>query len=186
MATISSNRDPVSLAFALARQYNELHDLVSSGTYTHRDQSGVAQNAGFEFPSSSILASTAPAAVDLPTTIALVNDLRGVTMVHFADKHAHLVSDTFSLNGVSFLNDSTFVTASTDLNSAIGTLTFMSTSYKNHFSSSLHHLRADTRPLTGSLNNLDISSAKFMANQMKSVFNSHVADGPTVGRIKLV
>ena len=146
MSTIYTRKEQDCINFAVAQQLNALHDaLAALGTLTdgyathnfHRDVSGVPGGT-YEFPTSTTLAVSAATAVDLPTVIALANNIRGVLLAHLSDDSAHQIRDTVNYN----LLLATVVAS--DLTSVETLLNSMVTIYTAHRTQSGVHMNNDT------------------------------------------
>ena len=162
MATVLRNIHP--LAPVMATAINSLKAQIGAGANFHLD-------AGEEAISS-------PTATDLPTSLALVNNLIGVMTFHFADLLAHKAADATSLPAVG---------AAVDLASAQTAINLCRTSWGTHIASTAKHYNADaTNTIVGTPAATDLPSLQTLANAFATVFAAHIASAPAGKSIRLV
>lgn len=184
MSTIFSTKDVDSLARALVLQYNALHDATVSASTDgyHRDISGVAGGT-YEYPTSTPLQVTAATASSLSTTITLALNLKGVLSMHWLDDSAHLIADTVS-DLTEFVIDNT--SAGTQLSSVIEMLNAEKLYHNSHLEAVGVHLKDDVHNACSTTDASNLATAQTLANDMKALVNSHILNGPSCGRIKLL
>lgn len=161
MATRVTNFDP--LCSVLCTAYNALKSQIGAGSSFHLDASEVTV--------------TAADATDLPTSLALCNNLIGVLTFHFADLLAIKVVDATSLPALG---------AGVDLTSAVTAANLMKASYNTHRASTAKHYNADATNVVTSADATDQASLNTLLTEMKGDVNAHLASAPAAASLRLL
>lgn len=135
---------------------------VETPTY-HADQTPASTAIG---GTTTQLSVTAAAATDLPTSIALANNMRQVLNLMIADGVAHLVVDATNVVSAALATDLT--TAQTLLNAE-------KTAFNAHLTQAGVHFINDTVNTVATANATDQSSANALAIALKAAINLHIA-----------
>ena len=130
----------------------------------------VAQSISFdkEPPIVAALQVTAANATDLPTSLALGNQIIGFYIQHFADDVMHKVTDATSLPAQG---------ACVDLATAIAAMTLVKATHATHIASTAKHYTADATNTLLTATPTDQTSLNTFVNAAKTAINAHTAAG---------
>jgi hypothetical protein len=134
----------------------------------------VGSNFHYDASETTVTAATAS---DLPTSLALVNNLIGVARFHVADTVAHKAADATSLPAIG---------AAVDLASAITAANAIKAWYNTHRASTTYHATADATNATTSADATDQTSLNTLANELKTDMNAHMASAIAVASFRVV
>lgn len=187
MATIFSDKDANSLAYALVSAFNTLHDgYAASVVQFHRDLTSTYTGSDYTNPTSTVLTVTAASATNLATSITLVNNILGVFHSHCKDDSSHLIKDTVNdpqLDGYSLVV-TTGVTM-TDTAAVVVNVNALKILFNAHLTQAGVHVNNDGTNTVSTAAATDLASAETLLNAMKTAVNAHMASGPSFGRIRL-
>lgn len=161
MATVVRNTSPEIPIFVTA--FNALKAQIGAGANFHLDKSEVTV--------------TAANATDLPTSLALCNNIIGVYTFHFADTLAHKTADATSLPAIG---------AAVDLASAQTAANAIKTAVGTHIGSSTVNYNADATNTISSANASDQTTLNTLLNELKTDINAHMASGPAAASLRQV
>lgn len=118
-------------------------------------------------------------ATDLPTSLALVNELAQVYTNHIKDTLSHVIADTNTL---------ITTVAPVDLATAITMANDIKAKYNLHraVSTTVHPGGADSTNTIATANATDLTTLMALLNASKTALNAHIASGPTVKSMRLV
>lgn len=159
MATVLRNTEP--MASFIASAHNDLKAQIGAGSHFHLDQSEQTV--------------TAANATDLPTALALCNQILGVYKFHMADTLAHKVA------GVALAS----YAPATDLTSLETRLNDIKAKFNTHIASTTYHYNADATNTIATADASDLATSEALANAIKSALNAHMGDGPTAKSLRL-
>lgn len=161
MATVVRNTSPEIPIFTAG--FNALKAQIGAGAFFHLDKSEVIV--------------TAANATDLPTSLALCNNIIGVYTFHFADTLPHKIADVTALPAIGAAVDLTSAqTAANAIKVAVGT----------HIASTTVNYAADATNTIASANATDQSSLNTLLNELKTDINAHMASAPAAPSYRLV
>lgn len=136
----------------------------------HADQTTLTQPVDPWFPTATNLSITATNAVDLPTSIALANQMRFAYIAHIADAVAHVAADTTN----------TLSTAvAVDLASTITLLNAIKAAFNLHIAVAASHVFADNLNNVATANASDLPTSQTLANALKTALNAHLGSAAT-------
>lgn len=161
MATVIRNTDP-SVAFVVAA-HNDLKAQIGAAAFFHLDKSEQT--------------ITAANATDLPTSLALCNNIIGVYRFHFADTLAHKLADATSLPALG---------AAIDLTSAQTAANLIKASLATHIASTTVNYAADATNTISSADATNQGTLNTLLNELKTDINAHMASGPAAASLRLV
>lgn len=180
---ISVRKDPDEVLKAIVFAHNAMQSQVVTDGY-HRDLSQVTTGDVFQgTPTLTTLQVSLSNAVDLPSVVALANQLLAVCHMHMSDGEAHLLADR--------TNDPVvdgYVPA-VDLTSVEALLNAIKALYNAHLTASGVHPHNDTANSVSAANATDLSSSETLANAIKTAINAHISNAGTnfnCPRIKLL
>jgi IS5 family transposase len=159
MAYVLRNTDPN--AVVIRDLVNGLKAQIGPGALFHLDK--------IELTIASANAS------DLPTSIALVNELMGWYLFHLADTLAHKVAGT----------PPAMVKAS-DLATAITLANAIKADYGTHIASTTVNYAADATNTIAAANASDQGTLNTLLNELKTDMQAHAASGPSGKSVRLV
>lgn len=136
----------------------------------HGDQTSAVATADPFNPSATTTTVTAATAVDLPTSIALANQIKHAFNMHLADAVSHLAADT--TNPVATAD-------AVDLPSVEALLNACKTAFNAHIALASCHVFTDTINTVGTANAVDQTTSNALANALKAALNAHMASAPT-------
>lgn len=160
MATVVRNTEP--MASVVCAALNDLKAQVGAGAHFHMDASEVTV--------------TAADAVDLGTSLTLVNQLLDVYQFHMADLLAHKVA------GVALAS---YVHA-TDLTSAKARANDIQAKYNTHIASTTYHYNADGTNASAAAAATTQGTLNTLLNELKACLNAHMANAPAAKSLRLV
>lgn len=185
-------RESDVLIGALIAQVTALQSLVTSSSGFsldgyHKSQTQIVDSVTDPFaPVFTTVSVTAAAATDLPTTVTLANQLRGVLKMHLTDTSAHLKSDSVNdgyvdgyshfMDGYSALQPAAFGVAQLVLASNI--LNVVKIAFNAHRTQSGVHVSNDNGNVVSTANATDLASAEALAIALKAALNLHMGSGP--------
>ena len=143
----------------------------------HGDKTASAEVGDFAVPTEVLLTVSATNAVDLPTSIALANQIETVCNLHFADSVAHSAADT--VNTVS-------TAAAVDLPTTEALLNACKTSFNAHLTQSGCHVTNDATNAVAAANATDLPSSEALAIALKTAINAHMSSAPVGESIRII
>lgn len=143
----------------------------------HADQTSSTNSPDPVNPSATFLTVTASNAADLPTSIALANNIRQVLNQMMADSTSHLVADT--------TNPVTTAIA-VDLTTTEALLNACKTAFNAHLTQSGVHVFNDDLNNVSTTNATDLPSSETLANALKTAINAHLASAPVGESVTMV
>jgi len=181
MATIKVQNTDSAIVRGLIKALNAIHNDLISEPYDgyHRSLTSDGDIGFWTDPDATVLTVSAPDATNAATLYTLVNQIYGVMKLHFEDDAAHLVADTMNVDFVTTPFASTTATAVALVNQLV-------TDFTNHLNEASVHRKDDDGNAVTAVTATDESTAIDRANDLKDQLNSHMADGPSVGRIRTI
>lgn len=168
---ISSRKNSEELIEALVYAVNKLQANVTTPGF-HRDLTQITSSPLFN--QSGIVVTnvtvSAAAATDLPTTVALANNVLGVLNTHMLDDQAHLIKDTVncpSLDGYTF---------AVDLPTVEVLLNAVKALFNAHLTQTGVHVTNDTTNAVVAANATNLGTAETLANALKTSVNAHIGN----------
>lgn len=165
MATVLRKTDP--MAQHLADAVNSLKAQIGAGSDFHLD---AYENT-----------VTTANATDLPTSVALVNQMRAIWNGHVVDTLAHKAADSTDETAVAAANPNA---GDGGLAGAIALANDLETKLNLHVVSTTYHYAADTVIATAAAT--DLASLETLANALKTKFGTHLASAPSGHSIRVV
>lgn len=159
----------ISLAGANVTTDTSTLTYVAETPVFHADQSPLGAAADAKQPSATFLTVSAANATDLPTSIALANNIRQVLNQHMADSVSHVVIDA--------TNPVTTAVAS-DLATTEALLNASKTAFNAHIALAAAHVFVDAINTVATANATDLASSETLANAMKAAINLHLGSAP--------
>lgn len=175
---ISIRKGSGSVARALVAAYNALRgQIATTATKFHADITASGTSGAWEDLSQTNYTVTAADASDLVTSITLVNSLKLIFNVHFADAVAHKAAD-----------DTNKITSAdaTDLASVETLVNDVKAKYNAHLSQAGVHYNNDGTNSVATVNATDQATANALANALKAAFNLHLVSAPSGASLSLV
>jgi hypothetical protein len=152
--------------------------IASVASFFHADLSQRTLGSGIV-----TLAVTAANGSDLPTSLTLVNELKGIYNRHVAD--GIVVGNGGA--GAHKLPDTAVSTATaTDLATAITLANAIKASYNTHRASTTYHYTADATNAVAAADASDQGTLQTLINEIKTDLNAHILSAPTGYGVKLV
>lgn len=164
MATVIRITDPNVVAFAAG--INALKAQVGAGSHFHLD--------------ACERTIQSPASTDLPTLLALVNEITGVLDFHFVDTLSHKVADTTDAGTDGAIG------AAIDAASAVTSINASKAAYNVHIASTTYHYNADSTNGCATADATDQASAITLANAMRTKVTAHMADAPAAPSFRAI
>jgi len=144
--------------------------------YFHGDKTTQYMNGDYMNPVATLLTVTAAAAVDLPTSLVLANQMKAVLNIHMAEgDEVHVTADTW--NAISTA-DATDETSAETLANAI------KTAFNAHLTQAGVHVWDDSLNSVSTANASNPSTLWALLNALKAAVNLHLASaaaGESVG-----
>lgn len=166
------------------------------GALFHADLTSTTSGDSFVNPSSTVLSISVPNASDLPSCIALMNQLTGTLGVHMRDgiaqdlygAGAHRISDAVNAALLPSQYVATGVSA-TDLPVVVAGANALKASLNAHFvmvSPSAVHFTNDATNTVAAAGATVLSDSIVLLNAIKVAVNAHISSAPTTPMIKIV
>jgi hypothetical protein len=171
---IIARKGHVAASLFVATQYNLLRQsIATSSSMFHADVTSYPAGDGASAP----LSVTAATAADLPTSIALANQLTSYFNVHAADALAHKAADT--ANAIA-------TPAAADLPTSIALANAIKAKFNAHLVQSGVHCTNDATNTNATAAATDLPTTIALLNAMKGNFNAHFVSCPAGQCIKVV
>jgi len=192
MALFTRRAAGAEMPLALAQAHNRLcAQPALVGAFFHADITSVT-TGDFISKASTPLQVTAAIAADLPTSIALSNQLTGFLRVHMGEGAstdpfacgAHKIPDIANTLTLPSVIVATGV-AATDTASVIAALNLIKVSFNLHLAQAGVHYNNDGTNTIAAANAVDLPSSITLANAAKASLNAHILSGPTTPQIKI-
>lgn len=196
MAITVRRVDPAA-TFMLALAHNLLCATSTNvGSLFHGDRTSTTTTDQWLTGSTTALTVTAANATDLPSCITLVNNIRSVCVVHFADgistdpysAGAHKIPDTVDAPLLGLLVTATGNT-STDTAAVVAAANLHKSTINSHLtqaSPSAVHFTNDGTNTIATTNASDLPSSITLLNAIKSALNAHMGSAPTNPMLRIV
>lgn len=147
----------------LCNAHNALKSQIGYGAFFHLDISEVTV--------------TVANGSDLPTCLALGNNLIGVCRFHFADTLSLKIADVTALPALG---------ACLDLATSITAMTLLKATWATHIASTSVHGNADGTNTLLTATPTDLPSLITFMNAAKTAVNAHLANGQPAAALRLV
>lgn len=178
-AMIVSQKTDSAMVRALVAAQNAYARSLNSSQFHYDASPDVEQPGAFDSPVETVAAVDAAAASDLPTLVALTNELTSKYAAHAADDLAHDIADTVNVTAVA-------TPVATDLATAIVRLNALKADLNGHHSETGVHPNDDVTNVIAAADASDQGSGQTLANEMRTDLFAHIASQSAGVMIKLV
>lgn len=175
---LNARKIPNEALFALVDAYNRKQlDEVVSGTKFHAAQLESVSVPAYGKAATITRSTITPAnATDAATALTLVNAIKAIVDLHFADAVAHDSAVSAAITAADATDTTTAITLANDLKAK----------YNTHRTAASVHYTNDTTNDTTNANATDAATLAVLVNEIKADVNAHIANAPTGTFVNLV
>lgn len=175
--SLQARNTPDEILYALVAAHNQ-GKVDSIASFFHLSQTETTNRGNYRNQSVTRLRIASAAATDLATSLTLVNEVKTVLNVHFADTDAH---DTAVSAQIA-------TAVATDLTTANTLANALKTAYNTggHINAASVHFTNDGTNTIAAAAATDQTTLNTLANELKGDINLHLASAPAGTLITLV